>query len=79
MSYSSQPPLVAGLLVVGSALFCTEVLGGSLGSAANVKFLEDVSQMDADGSGTDVRLLRDLFVGKPFKDTGEHLLFSFGE
>src|ERR1039457_5820364 len=41
------------------------VFGGGLGPTANVKLLEDVLQMDANGPGTDFGLLRDLLIGEP--------------
>src|SRR5204862_7295791 len=47
-----------------TTLFCAEVLGRCLGSTANVELLENVSHMDADGAGTDVRFFGNLLVGK---------------
>jgi hypothetical protein len=47
-----------------TTLFCAEVLGSCLGSTANVELLENVSHMDANGPGTDVRFVGNLFVGK---------------
>ena len=47
---------------LGSLALDTKVLDNCLGSAADVKLLENVLQVVTNGPGADIRFVRDLFV-----------------
>jgi len=51
-------------LFFAGSIFCRKIIGGGLGSTANVKFLTDASQMIANSPDSDIRPVRVIFCSK---------------